>query len=154
MRIKRLIGSFVVFLFLLACSKGEVYHRFYPIRNNSWAKEVPVEFSIDSLPAGSGRSCDIVLELVHNSQYPYRNIWFIVQQNLTDTLFVTDTVEITLADPQGKWLGRGSSGLYQLSLPYKRSLPLDSARSYQLIVTHAMKEGTIKGIEKVGILIK
>ena len=95
-----------------------------------------------------------MLEIVNNNRYPYRNIWLLVQQNITDTTFVSDTVEITLADSQGKWLGKGSEGLYQLSVPYKTSITLDSTRAYLVRIRQVMRDNPIKGIEKVGVLVK
>jgi gliding motility-associated lipoprotein GldH len=154
MRSKLHIGFFVVFSFLLSCDDGAVYHRFQPIKNNSWNKQDIVDFLIDSLFVDPYKRYDVELEIVNNNQYPYRNIWLLVQQNMTDTAFVSDTVEITLADPQGKWLGKGSAGLYQLSVPYKTSVTLDSMRAYLVRIRQVMKDNPIKGIEKVGVLVK
>jgi len=95
-----------------------------------------------------------MLDIVSSNQYPYQNIWLSVQQNVTDTAFVSDTIEIKLADSHGKWLGKGSAGLYQLSVPYKTSIALDPTRAYLIRIRQAMKDNSIKGIEKVGVLVK
>lgn len=95
-----------------------------------------------------------MFEIVNNSQYAYQNIWLYVQQNITDSVFVSDTIEINLTDSNGKWLGKGSTGLYQLSIPYKTSVALDSTRAYLIRIRHGMRGNSIKGIEKVGVLVK
>lgn len=154
MRSKLYIGFFVVCAFLSSCDEGAVYYRFHPIKNNNWNKQVAVNFLIDSLSVDPDKRYDVVLEIVNNNQYPFQNIWLLVQQNITDTTFVSDTVEITLADSQGKWLGKGSAGLYQLSVPYKTSITLDSTRAYLVRIRQVMKDNPIKGIEKVGLLVK
>lgn len=154
MRSKLYIVFLVVFAFLSSCDEGVVYYRFHPIENSNWDKQAAANFLIDSLSVDPDKRYDIVLEIVNNNQYPYQNIWLLVQQNITDTTFVSDTVEITLADPQGKWLGKGSVGLYQLSVPYKASVALDSTRAYLVRIRQVMKGNHIKGIEKVGVLIK
>ncbi|BBD45175.1 Hypothetical protein PEIBARAKI_5168 [Petrimonas sp. IBARAKI] len=154
MRSKLFVGFLVVFACLSSCDEGEVYYRFHPIKNSSWSKQATANFLIDSLSVDPDKRYDIVLEIVNNNRYPYQNIWLLVQQNITDTTFVGDTVEITLADPQGKWLGKGTAGLYQLSVPYKTSVALDSARAYLIRIRQVMKDNPIKGIEKVGVLVK
>lgn len=153
MRSKLFIGFLVVFAFLSSCDEGVVYYRFHSIKNSNW-NQATADFLIDSLTVDPDKRYDIVLEIVNNNQYLYQNIWLLVQQNITDTTFVSDTVEITLADSHGKWLGKGSAGLYQLSVPYKASVALDSTRAYLVRIRQVMKDNPIKGIEKVGVLIQ
>ncbi len=154
MKSKLYIGCLVVFAFLSSCDEGVVYYRFHPIKDSNWNKQATVDFLMDSLPVDPDTRYDIVLEIVNNNRYPYQNLWLLVQQNIADTSFVSDTVEITLADPQGKWLGKGSAGLYQLSVPYKTSISVDSTRAYLVRIRQAMKDNPLKGIEKVGLLVK
>ena len=154
MKNKLFIGFFIVFAFLSSCNEGEVYYRFHPIKNNSWSKQVTFDFLLDSLSVVPDKRYDVMLEIVNSSQYPYQNIWVFLQQNMADTAFVTDTIEIKLADAHGKWLGKGSAGLYQLSVPYKTSITLDSTRAYLIRIRQGMKDNSLKGIEKVGVLVK
>ncbi|MDO5523839.1 MAG: gliding motility lipoprotein GldH [Bacteroidia bacterium] len=154
MRSKLFIGMIAVVALLSSCNEGEAYYRFHAVNNNHWSKQAAVDFLLDSLSVAPDRKYDVVLEIVNNNLYPYRDIWLLVEQNLTDTAFVNDTVEVKLAGLQGKWLGAGSAGLYQVSVPYKTSVSLDSARAYRIRIRHAMKETSLKGIEKVGVLVK
>lgn len=154
MKGRRFIGFFVVFALLSACGEGEIYYRFYPINNARWERPTSVDFFLDSLAATPDKRYDISLEIVNSNHYPYQNLWLYVQQNLTDTLFVTDTIQVKLTDAYGKWLGKGSAGLYQLSVPYKTRIPIDSTRAYLIRVRHGMKDNSVKGIEKVGVLVK
>lgn len=154
MRNKLFIGLFVFLISLSSCNEGEVYYSFHPIKNNSWNKQTAFNFLLDSLSVDPDARYDVMLEIVNNSQYPYQNIWLYVQQNITDSMFVSDTIEIKLADPNGKWSGNGSTGLYQLSVPYKTSVALDSTRAYLIRIRQGMRDNSIKGIEKVGVLVK
>lgn len=151
MKSRLFIGFFVVFVLLSSCNRGEVYYKFHPIKNGSWNKQTGYNFLLDSLTVLPEEKYDLFLEIVNGKQYPYRNLWLIVLQNVSDTAFVTDTVEIKLADAHGKWLGNGSAGLYQLSVPYKASIALDTARRYFVRIRHGMKDDPVKGIEKVGV---
>ncbi len=154
MRNKLLISLFVLLTSLSSCNEGEVYYSFHPIKNNSWNKQTAFNFLLDSLSVDPNVRYDVMFEIVNNSQYAYQNIWLYVQQNITDNVFVSDTIEINLTDSNGKWLGKGSTGLYQLSIPYKTSVALDSTRAYLIRIRHGMRGNSIKGIEKVGVLVK
>lgn len=154
MRNKLFVVFFIVFAFLSSCNEGEVYYRFHPVKNSTWNKGYTLDFLLDSLSVVPDKRYDIMLEIVNSNRYPYQNIWLFVQQNLTDTTFVSDSVEVKLADSLGKWLGKGSAGLYQLSVPYKTSVTLDSTRAYLIRIRQGMKDNSLEGIEKVGVLVK
>lgn len=154
MRNKLFVGFFIVFAFLTSCNEGEVYYRFQPVKNSHWNKQTAFDFLFDSFSVDSNEQYDVTLEIINNNQYPYQNIWLFVQQNITDTAFITDTIEIRLADSHGKWIGKGTAGLYQLSVPYKTSVALDSTRAYLIRIRQGMKDNSLKGIEKVGVLVK
>lgn len=155
MRSKLFIGIFIiVFTFLASCNEGEVYYRFHPVKNNNWSKQTTFDFLLDSLSVDPDKRYDVMLGIVNSNQYPYQNIWLLVQQNMTDTTFVSDTIEIKLADAHGKWFGKGSAGLYQLSVPYKTSVTLDSTRAYLVRIRQGMKDNSLRGIEKVGVSVK
>ncbi|MDO5666013.1 MAG: gliding motility lipoprotein GldH [Bacteroidia bacterium] len=154
MKSKLLIGFFVVFTFLSSCNEGEVYYRFHPIKNNNWSKQTAFDFLLDSLSVDPNKRYDISLEVINNNRYPYQNIWLFVQQNIADSTFVVDTIEVKLTDIHGKWLGKGGAGLYQLSIPYKTSIALDSTRNYLIRIRQGMKDDALEGIEKVGVLVK
>ena len=154
MRNKLIIGFFVVFTFLSSCNEGEVYYRFQPVKNNNWDKQTTFDFLLDSLSVDPNKQYDIMLEIVNSNQYPYRNLWLRISQNFNDTVFVNDTIEIKLADENGKWIGSGSAGLYQFTVPYKNGIRLDSTRSYSIHIRQVMKDNPLKGIDKVGVMVK
>ena len=77
-------------------------------------------------------------------------VWYATP--LSDTL-LCDTVRVPVADPDGRWLGKGWGSLYQLSVPLKNPLSVtgDSAR---LSVRPAMKESYLDGITEVGVSLE
>jgi gliding motility-associated lipoprotein GldH len=76
-----------------------------------------------------------------------------VEHNLIDTIYRCDTLHFRLTDDYGKWLGSGTGGLHQISLPYKSDIPLDTSRLYILQIKQIMKDDPLIGVEKVGIKI-
>ena len=141
------------FTILASCSGEEVYSRFHHIQNGKWYRDSVLVFEIDSLAPPSGAGYDVTVELTTNRGYLYRDLWLLIDQDLTDSLVHTDTVHCLLADEYGKWLGGGAGGLNQLSLPYRTFIPRDSVYNYRLIIRQAMDEDQLRGVEKVGVKI-
>lgn len=150
-----LIGVLSIMLMPLvsSCNKGEVYFQFKKIDKGIWEKDKYLEFVIDSLPFNPTLNYNANIELIYSSLYPYYDLWLTINHNLTDSIFTCDTLKIKLINDDGKRLGSGNGGLYQLSVPYKHSLSLDSTSIYSVQVSNAMKDNNLVGISKVGLNI-
>lgn len=158
LRVKTKSNNFLLFTGLLfailaSCSGEEVYSRFHHIENGKWYHDSVLVFTIDSLIAPSSVGYEVKVELTTNRSYPYRDLWLLIDQNLTDSLAHTDTLRYILADEHGKWLGGGAGGLNQLSFPYRTFTLRDSINNYRLTIRQAMDDEQLRGVEKVGIKI-
>lgn len=154
MKIKVLTTVFLVVLLLTACFHTEPYYHYEQIKNHKWNKEKWLVYQLDSLSIDPAQSYDILLGVVNSNQYLYQNLWLRISQNFNDTLFVNDTIEVKLADENGKWMGSGTTGLYQLTVPYKKDIRLDSTRKYSMHIRQIMKDDPLKGIDKIGVIIR
>ncbi|MFA7491894.1 MAG: gliding motility lipoprotein GldH [Proteiniphilum sp.] len=139
------------FAVIVSCSGREDYSRFYHIKSGKWHRDSVLIFTIDSLLPSFGVGYDVTVELTTNRSYPYRDLWLLIDQNLTDSQVRTDTLRCLLADEYGRWLGGGAGGLNQLSLPYRSFIPWDSVSNYRLVIRHGMEEELLRGVEKVGV---
>jgi gliding motility-associated lipoprotein GldH len=137
---------------LLSCAEGEVYYRFHHLENGRWYRDSTLIFSMDSVALPPAKRYDVTIEITTNRAYPYRDIWVQIDQNLTDTLFRSDTLHYRLADDYGRWLGSGAGGLNQLSLPYLSSVPLVTTQP-AVHIRRTMTDDQLIGIEKVGIKV-
>ncbi len=140
-------------LFLEGCNRGEMFFKFQQIDKEEWSRERDISFEMDSLYFNTAVKYNAQLEVVYSNAYPYQDLWLTIDHNLTDSLFVRDTIRVMLIDDAGRNLGGGNAGLYQLSVPYKQSLVLDSASVYSVSVKHVMKDKKIKGINRIGLKV-
>jgi gliding motility-associated lipoprotein GldH len=145
-----------VFLFailFLSCNGGEIFYRFHHISQGQWRTNDMAVFTMDSLDFRQDKKYIISIELSVNSTYPYRDLWLIVEHNLTDSVFRRDTVQTFLVDEFGKRLGSGIGGLRQLSMPFLLNIVPDTAQVYEVIIKHGMRDNPLRGIEKVGVKV-
>ena len=79
-----------------------IYFKFQKINRGTWKSGEVVEFKMDSLSFNPYSKYDVGLELIYSSLYPYKDIWLTISHNLTDSLFVNDTVKVNLVDGDGE----------------------------------------------------
>lgn len=90
----------------------------------------------------------IAVSLNHTASYPYANLW--LEMTVTDSVAASrDTVEISFADPLGRWLGRGIGTDFQLSDTLPRSITL--RQGSVITLRHIMRADTIADIDRIGI---
>jgi len=112
-------------------------------------------FDIDSSLVNPNALYNISLEVSNNVNYPYRNIWIFVQDNIeNDTIFANSSKEYELADEFGKWHGSGFGNLYQISFPLFENVSFKRAGSHRIKLEHGMRDEMLPGIEKVGLRIE
>lgn len=143
----------VQLIVLASCSNGEVYFRYHHIDRGMWYHDSVLTFTLDSINFNPDVRNDFSIELTTSDIYPYKDIWFQVEHNLNDTAYSCDTLHTRLADDYGKWLGSGTGGLHQVSLPFKSAIALDTSRTYVLKVSHLMKDDPLYGVEKAGVKV-
>lgn len=149
---------------LTSCVNQGEYYSYKQIERGLWSADSVYSFRFDSLPVNVADSNIIisynsVIEIVHNNSYPYRNLQIIAgYHNAIDSLVHYDTLNCILEDSvSGSWLGSGTGGLFQLSVPFAENVvpvKADSALSLYFSVRHAMQDNPLKGIEKIGVRIK
>lgn len=143
----------LVFIVLSSCADGDRYTRFHHIENGMWHNDSSLVFSIDSVSFVPETAYDVTIELTTNRSYPYRDIWLVIDQDLTGTAVRTDTLKALLANENGKWLGSGVGGLNQFSLPFLSFTPRDSTYHYRLTIRQGMHINPLRGVEKVGVKV-
>lgn len=138
---------------LWSCKQNEVYYKFVPISQNEWNKSNIICFEIDSIPVNHRKRYNVNIELSHNVKYEYETLWLFIDQTLSDSIIVRDTLKCLLTNDNGKWLGSGNGPLRHISFSYKTDIALDTAIQSQVCIAHAMKDLQLRGVEKIGLKI-
>lgn len=157
MRLNNICFVGLIILFstcFVACQKDEVYYEFCEINNSKWTKYDTLVFKIDSASIETNINYDITIELANNFDYPYRNVWLYIYDNINDSTFTNYPQQYMLADEFGKWYGSGFGALYQMSLSYRSTMQFKEKRNYCIKLIHGMRDEPLSGIERIGIKVK
>ncbi len=92
----------------------------------------------------------VELNLRHSNAYAYANIWLEMTYPSGDTMFA-DTINMTLADSYGKWLGKGIGPSYQISDTISTRRRIND--NPKISIRHIMRVDTLREVEQLGLRI-
>lgn len=144
--------SGVMFFLVVACVNLNVYEKNQVINSALWPNDKIFRFEYISHDTLSSKNVDINLR--HNDFYKYNNIYLFVTTIAPDGKSIKDTIEFTLADAKGKWVGSGVGNIYDLRLIYRQNISFGQIGKYIFYIQHGMREKELKDITDVGIRIE
>jgi gliding motility-associated lipoprotein GldH len=150
--LRQTTGFAILFLFLTACTFEETYFAFQSVPDSQWDKQEELRFEVPITDISTPYK--ITLELRNNDKYAYRNLCVLVDCQIPDGgLWLSDSVNVKLANKTGKWYGKGIA-LYEYSTPYRSNVQYPDTGTYIYTIRHGMKENLLNGISDVGLRIE
>jgi gliding motility-associated lipoprotein GldH len=149
--LKNLAGLFILFL-LISCnsSSGEVYMKSV---NGKWDKKAVQKIDFEIKDAQNPKN--IIFVVRNNNDFPYSNIRFIANFKDMKTKKVTvDTLNYTLANPNGEWVGSGFGDTKETLFQYKLDYKFPQNGKYEIGIIQAMRNDFLPGVEDIGIKIE
>lgn len=145
-----LITTLMMVLFA-SCGNGS-YNERTILPNAEWAQENRVTFDV----AVSDSTCGYVfgLDVRHLENYRYSNLFVFLHTTFPNGNITHDTIECTLAMPDGRWIGKSSGSMRDLHIPLNESLRFPLCGNYHFEIEQAMREPVLKGITDIGIFIE
>lgn len=147
-----LISGLVTLLMMTSCDPSRVFDEYQTIPGAVWEKDTTWAFSFNI--ARTTQNNNIWFNVRNDQNYEFSNLWLFVTLEAPSGKAVTDTVQLLLADPAGKWLGKGFSGVYDNRLIFRRNVFFPESGRYTLYVRHGMRPVTLRGITDMGIRIE
>ena len=147
-----ILGLFWVLIMISACSRKSIYQEVYDIKKGEWAKNQVVKFDIPVYDTVNGYN--ILLEIRNTNEYPYSNLFLFVTTYSPNKAVKKDTIEVTLADDKGKWLGRGLGGIRSNGVMFKNNIRFPVTGTYKVEVVQGMRDDVLQGIIDFGLNVQ
>lgn len=96
---------------------------------------------------------NIYLNLRHTPDYQYSNIFVLLHQHQPRGRDTTERIELRLAEPDGRWLGRGNGSVYAHQQLIKESIHFADTGEYVFVLEQNMRENPLREISDVGIRV-
>ena len=148
---KVLITVAVIGIFY-SCDNTVVYEMYKPVDSLKWHKDSLYSFNVPIHDTIS--NYNLLINIRNEVNYPYSNLWLFIEIFQPDGISVKDTFEVILADPGGKWLGEGLSGIKTRQTFYRRNIYFPSSGEYIIKIQHGMRPDILKGIHDVGFRVE
>lgn len=137
---------------LWACDTSRVFDTYHAISDQTWHKDSLVTFHLNI--EDTIQNHDLYVNIRNDMNYGYSNLWLFLEIEQPGGSALRDTFEIVLADPSGKWLGKGLGGLKTRETIYRRNVYFPVSGNYKVNVQHGMRNDLLDGICDVGFRVE
>jgi len=149
---KRACLIVLVVILSLSCDRQRVFEEFRPIQGQAWNSNDVLHFNVNINDTTTAHN--VYISVRNTGEYEYSNIYLFITAHSPNDSQVRDTVEITLADEHGKWLGRGAASVFTLYHPYRHNIRFPFRGIYQFDLEQAMWIKNMKHISNIGLRIE
>ena len=147
--LKNLIVLGIYFLGLQSCQNSDLYLNYHDFKDH-WKVNEKVVFELNLEPT---EPVNLMIYLRNDKRYIFSNIFLIATIKDGDKTLSCDTLEYTMADPKGEWLGAGFLELKESKLWWKEDFDFPQGENiiatFEHAVRHSGSEEGIKDLEGI-----
>ena len=134
---------------LTSCGNDKLYDESVVIPEARWDNEnIPFfDVTVDDTLANYA----FYLNIRHLENYRYSNLYVFMHTTFPNGNVTHDTIECTLAYPNGQWMGKGSGTMRSAKVLLNPSLRFPLKGNYHFEIEQAMRDNELKGIADIGI---
>ena len=133
-----LIAVLLLLMPTISCDPGMVYDQYLHNEKGQWTWTDAKEFKVDITDTLSMHN--IYLQVRHTVDYPLSNLYMFVHVKSPTGQHRKDTINMILAEPDGKWTGRGNGNIRELMLLYRKGTKFRTPGTYVFTLEQAMRE--------------
>lgn len=151
---KYLLALLIVGLLVIACAcdRNRLYDRSLGLPEEGWHMDSVAAFNVTV--EDTSRLYDFYITLRNTDDYEFRNFYLFLNTRLPNNNLTRDTLELILADKEGKWLGKGFGSVKDYQIRIRENLKFPLSGDYRFGIEHAMRKEKLKGITDIGIRIE
>lgn len=150
------LAAIAVGLLLAGCSDQVVFQADVPVPEEAWDRSFTPEFSFEV--SDTVRHHDLYIDVRHTGDYPFSDLFLFVDLYGPDDRHLRDTVECLLADPTGRWYGKGTGFIFadrfEAHVLYKLKNRFPASGRYTIKLEQAMRTEQLPGVIDVGVSVE
>ena len=145
----------LILLFLglfFSCDSKRVFEENFVVEKGIWhvTNKIKFDVAITNLLL----RYNVYLNVRNTTDYPYSNLYLFLNTGFPDGKMSRDTLELTLADYDGRWLGSGMSGVKFSRFLLQKGVQFKQKGTYHFELEQAMRVKELKGIRDIGLRIE
>ena len=139
-------------VFFNSCGDFPVYNSSIEIEPDGWSIDNPASFEWDIVDLDL--KYDALIDIRHNSDYPYSNLYLFLELTRPNGHQKLDTLECKLADERGRWYGSGMGDIIDHRVSFKENFEFPIHGKYRLKIEHGMRQDPLVGVTDIGLRIE
>ncbi|NJK87202.1 MAG: gliding motility lipoprotein GldH [Bacteroidales bacterium] len=129
-----------------------VYEKIHTIKGEAWDYTDVLHYDVNV--ADTAVVYNLLVNVRNSGIYPYSNLYLFITAQAPTGLTVKDTLEIILADQNGKWYGKSIGNIFNHSAFYKKNIKFPFRGIYMFDIQHAMRDKELKGVSDIGLRLE
>jgi gliding motility-associated lipoprotein GldH len=142
----------VITVIFTGCDEEKFFDENVSIPNDKWPSDREVVFKVDIQDTVSPYR--FFINVRNSDAYRYSNVYFFLVTEFPGGGMSRDTIELTLADKTGKWLGKGTGQYRDNRVFIRENIQFPRSGEYTLRLNQAMRKEILEGISEVGIRLE
>jgi gliding motility-associated lipoprotein GldH len=143
-----LIAIVPIITFCYNCSDNYIYQSEIEIPGGKWPSTYAAAFKPEI--TDTSQSFNINLSVTNSNDYRYNNIWLFIKSVSPEGYSKIDTLEVFIAESDGKWVGEKNNDFYRSKISFKRKVRFPKTGTYTFEIIQGMRDLELKGIYKIG----
>ncbi len=143
---------FLIAILMTACNENVVYESNQRIPGNEWNRSDIHRFEVEIDDTVNAHN--LLINVRNTGEYPRSNLFLFVSASSPSGAYTRDTLEFILAEPSGKWLGKGFGSVWQNRFYYRRNVRFPERGIYLFEFEQAMRFDDLPGILDIGLRIE
>lgn len=139
-------------LLITACDKMRVYDENQKLQDRSWNAGTPLVYNVAITDTVS--RYNMYINIRNADTYKFSNLYIFMTTTLPHNEIEKDTLQLILANDEGRWLGNGLGDVFESRILFKENLKFINSGNYQFKLEQAMRINPLPGILDVGIRIE
>jgi gliding motility-associated lipoprotein GldH len=147
--------TFCISILLYGCMPAPYFQKEEGIPQNAWNANFKPAFTFDITDTNAAYQSYFLIR--HTQAYPYSNIWlWVYAKTPGDSIIKKARINIVMAEPSGKWLGRGMGEIYEQRMPVDLSSIVNfrKAGTYRISFEQNMRINPLPEILNVGLCVE
>jgi gliding motility-associated lipoprotein GldH len=142
----------IFWIFISSCDSGLHFEKNIRIPGDSWNRHhIPV-FELEITDTINPH--DLMINLRNTGEFPRSNLFLFISARSPAGAYTRDTLELILAEPSGKWKGRGYGSVWQNRFMYRQNVRFPEKGTYIIEIEQAMRIDDLPGILDVGLRVE
>ena len=142
----------ILLAFLYSCDKKVVFDKNISIPDYKWDMNNILRLETEINDTISPHN--IYINVRNGSGYEYSNLFLFMTTITPRGQVAHDTLELTLADVRGKWLGNGSGDVWDNRILFKRDYKFPEAGLWHFELQQAMRINPLPQVMDAGMRIE